>query len=82
MAVATLIVEVHDSSGNLVAILENATSIQYAISTNQVPTISFDLPADDSKRSNIAWGSEIWLRDYRTGTVVRKLRLSNVRDRR
>lgn len=76
------IIEVHDSSGNLVAVLENAHTIQYTEAINTLPTLSFSLPADDTKAANIIKANEIWLMDYETNQVQAKFRLSGRGDGR
>jgi len=75
-------IEVRNSDGDLVAILENAHAISYGQVINAPYSLSFDLPADDSKASNILLANEYWLRDNRTGTVVRKFRLQKKTDTR
>jgi len=81
-AALRFIVEVRDSSGNLLAILENAHAIAYSQMLNQMPTLDFAFPAADAKKDHLTWGNEIWLRDYRTGSVVHKFRIGMRRDRR
>jgi len=75
MANIPYIVEVRDTSGNLIQILENANSIYYTEEINVAHTLSFLMPADDSKLSDITLANELWLRNYSTDTVVRKFRL-------
>jgi len=74
------IVELRDSSGNLVNILQNAYRIAYAETVNAPATLDFAIPADDSKTAGLTRANEIWLRNYDTGTVVKKFRLNLRRD--
>lgn len=74
------IVEIHDSDGNLVAILENAHQVSYTQNLNNPHSLRLSIPSDDSKASNITLANEIWLRDYSSGTVVKKFKLSATRD--
>ena len=74
------VLELHNSSGDLVAILKNAHDIAYAQMINSPHTLSFSLPAGDSKVSDITLANEIWLRNYKTGKVIKKFRLSQKRD--
>ena len=76
------ILELHNSSGDLVAILKNAHDIAYAQMINSPHTLNFSLPADDPKVSDITLANEIWLRNYKTGKVIKKFRLSQKRDSR
>ena len=80
IAALKYILELHNSDGDLVAILENAHDISYSQMINSPFALSFALPADDSKASNILLSNEIWLRDYKSGTVIKKFRLSIRRD--
>jgi len=75
-------IEVRDSSGNLLVVLENATGINLVEQLNRPPMLDFILPADDSKISHIDPDNEIWLRDYETGTLIRKFLLSRRSDTR
>lgn len=76
------ILEVHDSTGDLICVLENASVIDYERKLNTPHTLTFTMPADDSKVSNIILANEIWLRNYRTGIVIRKFMLQNTLDSR
>ena len=75
MANLPYIVEVRDTSGNLIQILENASSINYTEEINIAHSLSFLMPADDSKLSDVTLANELWLRNYSTDTVIRKFRL-------
>ena len=75
MADIPYIVEVRDTSGNLIQILENASSINYTEEINVAHSLSFLMPADDSKLSDVTLANELWLRNYSTDTVIRKFRL-------
>jgi hypothetical protein len=76
------ILELHNSDGDLIAILENAHDIAYAQMINSPHTLRFALPADDAKGGDITLANEIWIRRYKDGTVIRKFRLSQKRDSR
>ncbi len=72
------LIEVHNSAGDLVAILHNAHNIRYTEGINQAPVLNFSLPADDDKVDYIIKANEIWLRNYEeeTPSVVAKFRLT------
>ena len=82
LPVTKYILEVHDGDGDLVAILENAHDIPYSQAINEAPTLSFSLPADDTKEANLVRANEIWLRNHLDGTVVRKFRMGKRGDSR
>jgi len=75
------IIEVHDTSGNLLAILENATKPALTEELNRPPMLDFKLPADDSKLSYVTKENQIWLKNYETGEVVHKFILGRRRPR-
>ena len=76
------LIEVHNSNGDLVAVLENAHSITYTEGINEASTLDFNLPADDSKADYILKANEIWLMNYETEAIVAKFRLSHRKDAR
>lgn len=76
------IVELHDSSGDLVAVLERASSIAWTRTINEAPLLSFVMPADDSKIASISRNDEIWLRNYYTGEVLGKFLIYLEKDSR
>jgi len=78
--VLTYILELRDSSGDLVEMLQNAYNISYTQIVNSPSALSFTLPADDAKAADILLSNEIWLRDYESGTIIKKFRLSHRRD--
>jgi hypothetical protein len=78
----TFQLEVHNTDGDLVAILENAFGISYDARINQPHKLTFSIPAADSKQSDITLANEIWLRNLKTNTVVRKFRIQVTRDER
>ena len=82
IAATPYLVELHYSNGNLISILENAHNIDYTQLINSPHTLSFIIPADDTKISDIKPSKEIWLRDYETGVVVRKFILQRKVDER
>jgi len=75
-------IEIRNGDGELLAILENAHGIAYAQMINSPHSLTFNLPADDSKASNILLANEVWLRDNRTGECVRRFRLQKKMDSR
>ena len=75
-------IEIRNGAGELLAILENAHGISYAQIINSPYPLTFDLPSDDSKASSILLANECWLRDNRTDTVIRKLKLQRKMDTR
>ena len=80
---AKYILEIHQAStGDLIAILNNAHEISFSEAVKEAPTLSFALPADDAKAVNITKANEIWLRNYETGEIVKKFRLNLRRDAR
>ena len=74
------VIEIHNSSGDLINVLERAYKASLVEAVNDTPILKFYIPADDSKTSDIIKANEIWLRNYRTGTVVYKFRLRDVDD--
>ena len=74
------ILEIHDSSGNLISILENAYDIRWVQELNKAHQLGFSMPIDDAKRADILLANEIWLRDYRSLEVLRKFILSSTRE--
>lgn len=78
MTISTIqcyVVELRNGSGELIAILENAYNISYSQTINSPHLLTFNLPADDSKASNITLDNELWLRNICTDVVVRKFKL-------
>lgn len=76
------ILELRDSSDNLVAILENALSIELEEILHRPPVLSFDFPSSDSKVANIVRANEIWLYKLGTATILNKFRLCIKDDKR
>jgi len=76
------ILEIHDSSGNLICILENAYDIRWVQELNKAHQLGFSMPIDDPKRADILLTNEIWLRDYRSAVVQRKFILSSTVEQR
>lgn len=78
---ARYVLEIHEaSSDDLISILNQAYSIPFTRTVNEPATLSFRLPADDTKKADLNINNEIWLRDYETGNVIYKFRLDKVRD--
>lgn len=84
LSVLKYIIEVHNSSDELVAVLENANTIIYIESINEAPMLTFNLPSDDTKVDNIIKANEVWLRNYveEMPSVVAKFRLNRRIERR
>ena len=76
------ILEIRDSSDNLVAVLENAFDISYIRTLNQIPQLDFSLPADDDKAANLVRANKIVLRETHSNTVIEQFRLLKLRDSR
>jgi len=76
------ILEIHDSDGDLISILENAYDIRYVQELNKAHQLGFSMPIDDPKRADILLTNEIWLRDYRSAVVQRKFILSSTVEQR
>lgn len=77
------IIEIHDSDGSLVAILEKAYNISLETKTNAPAVLTFSIPSDESKLSYLTRARELWVRDYDNKTVIAKtklLRKEDVRD--
>ncbi len=70
--------EARDSSGNLLAILENAYNRVYTQRVNEPQSLTFSIPASDDKKANLTKPNQIWLRDYSTGTLIRKFVITRV----
>ncbi|MCJ7828152.1 MAG: hypothetical protein MUP81_00230 [Dehalococcoidia bacterium] len=68
-------IEVHDSLGNLIAILDKAYKISLEETINAPTSLTFSAPADDSKLAYITRARELWVRDVKNNVVLAKLRL-------
>lgn len=82
MMTSVYTVEIRNSSGSLVTILENAHDISYSQLINAPHVLRFSLPATDDKVANLILANELWLRDNRNDTVIRKFRLQHQTDTR
>ncbi|MCJ7829372.1 MAG: hypothetical protein MUP81_06500, partial [Dehalococcoidia bacterium] len=69
------VIEIHDTSGALLAVLKNAYGISLEETVNVPKTLTFDSPADDTKLALVTRTNEIWVRDVKTNTVIMKGRL-------
>ncbi|MBA7583641.1 hypothetical protein ES708_25588 [subsurface metagenome] len=79
---AKYVLEIHQAStGDLIAILNNAHGISFSEAINEAPTLKFSLPADD-KLANITKANEIWLRNYGDGSLVNRFRLTRKEGKR
>lgn len=74
------ILELRNSDGDLVSILQKAYFISYSQAINNAHELAFTLPADDDKVSDIILANEIWLRNHRTGEVIKKFKLGRTRE--
>ena len=74
------VLEVRTDAGELIEFLENAYGIAYSQLLNSAHSLNFQIPAEDTKTSAITYARELWLRDHRTGVVVRKFLLSGTRE--
>jgi len=74
--------EVHKSDGDLISMLRNPFSIRYTRALNEPHQLAIQMPADDDALDDITVGNEIWLRDLKDGTVVRKFQPLRRHDRR
>lgn len=66
------IVEVHDSAGNLEHILNRVEGISLVEAVNEAPRLEFAVPGDEDKTDGLTRSHELWLRDYETGTLIKK----------
>ena len=80
------LIEIRDTTGNLVARLENAYAISLTEQINAPHMLKFSLPADDSKIASIVLTNELWLwgpvyaAGVYTRAIKRKFRLQTKRD--
>ncbi len=74
-----VILELHDTDGNLVSILHNAYGIRLTETVNEPPLLDFFIPADDIKVANLDRDKEVWLRNDKTDKVI-KFKLNLRRD--
>lgn len=81
-AAEDLQIEVRDSDGALIAILDNAHNIRIVQEDNAPTILEFDLPADDRKGDNLTLANEIWIRSVKTGGIVAKFKLHKKTDTR
>jgi hypothetical protein len=76
------IVEVHDSAGNLLAILKDAYGISLEENINAPKVLTFLSPPTETKLSYITRANEIWVRDMENNVVLAKVRLQRRDDTR
>lgn len=72
--------ELRNSDGDLVSILQKAYFVSYSQVINNAHELTFTLPADDDKVAGITLANEIWLRNHRTGVVIKKFKLGRERE--
>ena len=70
-------VEVRNSSGVLLAYLENAYNAGWEAALNEIGRCFFRLPGDDDKAAHLAVGNEVWL--YERNKLVDVYRIRAVR---
>ena len=76
------IIEVHNQTGDLISILENCFNPVLSLRVNEPEVLTFKMPADDVKKLDIEIPNELWIRDYATGVLFKKLRITGVGDDR
>jgi len=64
------IVEIRDTSGNLIHLLENAFDIELEEAVNTPIRVTFSLPATDPKLYYVTKANEIWARDTEADEVL------------
>ena len=69
-------VEIRDTSGNLIHILDNAFAVGYEVAINEIGRMDFSLPADDPKAAELEVGREVWL--YEQGELVDIYRIASI----
>jgi hypothetical protein len=75
-------IEVHNTDGTLVAILEKAFDISLEEKVNSPKVASFAIPSDDSKLTYVTRARELWVRDVANNTVIAKTKLLRKEDAR
>jgi hypothetical protein len=75
-------VEVHNTAGDLLAMLKYAYDVSYEQEVNASHVLAFQILADDPNLAYITKANELWLRDVTTGDVVRKFKLQHEIDTR
>jgi hypothetical protein len=75
-------IEIHDSSGNLLAVLKDTYGIVLEEQINAPIRVTFMSRADDDKLSYLTRANEIWVRDVENDTVLVKTRLQRDEDTR
>jgi len=79
---AGFILEIRDSSDNLLAVLKDAYNVTLEETVNAPKVLSFMIPADNTKLTNLTRANELWVRNMRTGNVISKTRLTRRDDAR
>lgn len=75
-------IEVHETDGTLVTILEKSYEISLEEKVNSPKVVSFAIPSDESKLSYLTRAREIWVRDVSNNTVITKTKLLRKEDAR
>jgi len=68
-------IEVKNSSGDLIQILENAHGIELIEAINQPTQLSFLLPSTDWKLYYVTKANEYWVREVEGDTILTKTKL-------
>jgi len=79
---AGFVLEIRDSSDNLLAVLKDAYNVTLEETVNAPKVLSFMIPADNAKLTNLTRANELWVRNMRTNTVISKTRLTRRDDAR
>jgi hypothetical protein len=75
-------IEVHNTAGDLLAMLKYAYDVSYEQEVNTSHVLAFQILADDPNLAYITKANELWLRDVTSGDVVRKFKLQHEIDTR
>jgi len=68
-------IEIRNSSGDLVHILQNAHGIELIEAVNQPTQLTFSLPATDPKLHFVTKSNELWVREVDGDTILTKTKL-------
>jgi len=68
-------IEIRNSDGDLIQILENAHDMELVEAINQPTQLSFSLPATDPKLHFVTKANELWVREVDGDTIPTKTKL-------
>jgi len=74
------LIEVRESDGDLVQILENASEIEMEEAINAPTRLTFSLPSTDTKLYYVTKDKELWVRDTDADDVIVKTKLIRQED--